>query len=1039
MSILTALWLAVIGFSPLPAQGFVYIYYDETVEAPIYKNASSQILPAPYLLFHISHDSFMYVSPDDPAIIEIRLPPETSLSRTLATGTPNTTSPLPSGGEVVQDLALVGYREEKSSSAKGRQMTAKAIDFAGPHAIQLFRYVAGENVILIRITESTSDWMPNTEYDFYGFTIGLPANVWPATPDSNLGSEGMYTQPSTLFYLDMRDYPAAEAPVVKLNITTYYQYSLTPIYTLFMPAQLALFHISGVLEEQTFVTSTIGGELTDFATADLNGDGWDDIVSIDENANRLYWSFGQPDQRFTGLEWRETVGIIPVTVDVADVSGDRLPDVLIGDDTGNLIIYLWEDLFLEEARSTRVALPSGWLKMPGRPSDSLVKDLNDDGLADYIFTDAAAGQLNILFGDSFTASNSYLTGAMPMALTDGDFNGDSRPDIAVANKDSNSLSVYLNETGGTFTPNLFMGVGRDPVDLAGADFDRDGFHDLAFLLEGDKALSILKASNDGQFTMQLAQNPIFFMHTPASLLAENLDGRSGPDVLLGYRDHHVLSLCTSDDTGKLSLTDTLDTLADVIVDPENNVRLPEDNILSVGGGSGFGGVSSREGAAAVSRSGFNVIHFPRSAEISFSVVNRGAGDCLLNLELFNDSGQYYSSATESIPIHSQFARYFDGLLGPEANQSQRWVRAFLTDPGTYGLWLMNNFDEHVFLDGTQAPDIRQALFEFVFTGVQVEGENFTEIYLMNPRQEQASVTVELYHRFGNLKESTTFWLVGRGREVIDVATTFPGAANGDYIVVRSDPAIIGVEVFGTADSIACLPAMIPGRTMDHYYSAHIAQGNLGAEYDSILTLVNTGEENVKVGLRLLDADGHQIAATFSGYGIAPHGKLERNIADLLFNVDEPFTGHLIITPETPAPLLGHVTYIHRAGGEFYSALPIQPAEQDKFLMGHIANGTLGTVNYYTGMAIVNPRVTPINVGITAYAQSGERLESQNAFVPASGRLIFLLHDLLPNLTSIFGGYIIVENRNPGSGIVVFQLFGDDTGQFMAAVPAIPLQ
>jgi hypothetical protein len=52
--------------------------------------------------------------------------------------------------------------------------------------------------------------------------------------------------------------------------------------------------------------------------------------------------------------------------------------------------------------------------------------------------------------------------------------------------------------------------------------------------------------------------------------------------------------------------------------------------------------------------------------------------------------------------------------------------------------------------------------------------------------------------------------------------------------------------------------------------------------------------------------------------------------------------------------------------------------------------------------------------------------------------VFLLHDFIPDLTAIFGGYIIIENRSATDGILVFALFGDTAGTFMSAIPASPL-
>jgi hypothetical protein len=49
-------------------------------------------------------------------------------------------------------------------------------------------------------------------------------------------------------------------------------------------------------------------------------------------------------------------------------------------------------------------------------------------------------------GVSFLARRDYPVGASPSSVAVGDFNGDGVPDLAVANYDSDSVSVLINDT-----------------------------------------------------------------------------------------------------------------------------------------------------------------------------------------------------------------------------------------------------------------------------------------------------------------------------------------------------------------------------------------------------------------------------------------------------------------------------------------------------------------------------------------------------------------------------------------------------------------
>ena len=70
------------------------------------------------------------------------------------------------------------------------------------------------------------------------------------------------------------------------------------------------------------------------------------------------------------------------------------------------------------------------------------------------------------------------TGASPAAIVTGDFNGDSKLDLATVNSVDNTVSILLGKPDGTFQPHLDLKVGSFPLALAhvcgicGTDFDK---------------------------------------------------------------------------------------------------------------------------------------------------------------------------------------------------------------------------------------------------------------------------------------------------------------------------------------------------------------------------------------------------------------------------------------------------------------------------------------------------------------------------------------------------------------------------------------
>src|SRR4051794_3535468 len=67
---------------------------------------------------------------------------------------------------------------------------------------------------------------------------------------------------------------------------------------------------------------------------------------------------------------------------------------------------------------------------------------------------------------SFADFVSYGTGSGPAAAVLGDFNGDNKPDIAVANSSATNISILLNSGTGTFGAASSVTVGLLPSSIA---------------------------------------------------------------------------------------------------------------------------------------------------------------------------------------------------------------------------------------------------------------------------------------------------------------------------------------------------------------------------------------------------------------------------------------------------------------------------------------------------------------------------------------------------------------------------------------------
>lgn len=102
----------------------------------------------------------------------------------------------------------------------------------------------------------------------------------------------------------------------------------------------------------------------------------------------------------------------------------------------------------------------------------------------------------------FAPSVAYPVGTNPSSVVVADFNGDGKPDIAVANRGSGNVSILLGNGNGTFQAAVNSDAGGDPQGIAVGDFNGDHKLDLAVLLDdatNAPGFSVLLGNGDGTF------------------------------------------------------------------------------------------------------------------------------------------------------------------------------------------------------------------------------------------------------------------------------------------------------------------------------------------------------------------------------------------------------------------------------------------------------------------------------------------------------------------------------------------------------------
>lgn len=151
---------------------------------------------------------------------------------------------------------------------------------------------------------------------------------------------------------------------------------------------------------------------------------------------------------------------------------------------------------------------------------------------------------------AFATPTTFSSGGIkPGSVVVADFNGDGKPDIAVSNFTSNTISVFLNQGNGTFATPIVSPVQITAVGLgaiAVGDFNEDGKPDLVVAtIAGSQADIVLLGKGDGTF-QQLPPIPNSFGFFHARVVDLNGDGHQ--DLVTGGNGNISVFLGNGDGT-----------------------------------------------------------------------------------------------------------------------------------------------------------------------------------------------------------------------------------------------------------------------------------------------------------------------------------------------------------------------------------------------------------------------------------------------------------------------------------------------------------
>jgi hypothetical protein len=269
------------------------------------------------------------------------------------------------------------------------------------------------------------------------------------------------------------------------------------------------------------------------AVGDFNNDGNPDLAVANSADNTVTILLGNGSGGFTPASGSPfAAGSAPISIAVADFNRDGIADLALAN-AGDNSVTVW----LGNGRGGFTS--AGGHSLPDTPTYLVAQDFMGGGLTDLVValgtrlsvlggggdgsfqilsnwqfafsglvTSLAVGDLNgtgfsgfaatvfpnqVVAFDRFSPSfyELFPAGASPESVAIGDFNGDGKLDLAVANSDSNSVTLLLGNGRGAFAPLSPLPAGGYPFCVVVGEFNGDGRADLALVNFIDGTVTIL--------------------------------------------------------------------------------------------------------------------------------------------------------------------------------------------------------------------------------------------------------------------------------------------------------------------------------------------------------------------------------------------------------------------------------------------------------------------------------------------------------------------------------------------------------------------
>ncbi|MEO7310396.1 MAG: FG-GAP-like repeat-containing protein [Chitinophagaceae bacterium] len=354
-----------------------------------------------------------------------------------------------------------------------------------------------------------------------------------------------------------------------------------------------------------------------------------------------------------------TTGVVRITD--AQPSGSYLVTVkafnFTSTATTNFTLVVGKTSCAQGVFNAAQSIPTG-----NSPSSIAIGDFNGDLRQDIVVANFTENSVTVKLGDgsgSFTGTGTITVGTGPNSIAVGDFNGDGKQDFVTANKSSTTLSVRLGDGNGNFTAAPDVAVGYNPHSVAIGDFNGDGIQDFAVANWGDSRVSIRVGDGSGNFT---SLGNILVAGNPTFVVVGDFNGDGNQDFASAAYSSNTVSVRLGNGLG------TFSSIADIPVGVTPRCLATGDfnkdgrqdllvgnynsNTISYLAGNGAGGfVKTLDVAVGAGPYSIATGDFNGDGNLDFASVNFSSGN--VTVKAGNGAGSFASLPTITVGIQPQ--------------------------------------------------------------------------------------------------------------------------------------------------------------------------------------------------------------------------------------------------------------------------------------------------------------------------------------------------------------------------------------------------